>query len=166
MFEALLSLTIFGSVIWFFILTGALFLVFILSDYNENGFIATFALGAFIAINYWWGNIPLMDLITLKNVFIWFGFGLVYSIFRSVIHGAKLAEEYSGGTITKKELTRDLSEHVFRWVCLGPFSLLSWVSTSLIADMWMFIYSQVSGFYERLVLSGFKMKAKDKIKID
>ena len=66
MFQEFLSLAIFGSFVWFCIITGLLFICYIISDAVESGIIAILGTVAFLVINHYSGNVPIMKFLTLS----------------------------------------------------------------------------------------------------
>lgn len=44
-----------------------------------------------------------------------------------------------------------VSKHVFRWWFLWPISLISWIFTDLVKDIYDFMWRYLKGFYNRIV---------------
>lgn len=82
--EALLGLTLFGSVLWFWISVAVFIVICFLSDVNENGFIA-FATLIILGVAYYLkGHIdPLLEILTPQNILIYLGVGLGFSVLRT-----------------------------------------------------------------------------------
>jgi hypothetical protein len=54
-FHTLMTLTLFGSVVWALIIIGVFIVICFLSDWNENGYVATVSLIIFGFMFFKWG---------------------------------------------------------------------------------------------------------------
>jgi len=182
MFETLLGITIFGSFVWWAIITSLLLIFFISSEVNENGFIATGSLLVYFGVIYFWGNSDLSLLLTwstLYNVLLYLGIGIIYFFIRTIVLGneAKMeVKEYAknvGHNLKtdvnrdkkdiinyrkriKKEHISELKGNVSRWIFLWVISLIVWIFTSKIfVQIWNFIWSKISNLVESIFEIGF-----------
>jgi heme/copper-type cytochrome/quinol oxidase subunit 2 len=137
--ENLISFTLFGSVVAFGIMAVLLFIVFIWADSVEDGEIGFVALLIAIGLNYFWGTLNPLTIISIRNVSIYLFLGFLFSLVRTYFKGKKLnADE-------KKYF--DLKEHVFRWWLMFPICLITWVCRDLFSDFYDFVYSKMSKVY-------------------
>lgn len=164
----LLALTLFGSVIWFWVVVTVFLIICFASDVNENGFFAFGTLVVLGVLFYFKANIdPLMDFFALPNILIYFGIGLGFSFLRTFFASRALGHrikesliEWNGRKYTdiedrKKDMKmyflKDLQGNVFRWWFMWPISLFTWVATDIVKDVYDWIYSKMSGFYNWIV---------------
>lgn len=136
------SLAIFGSFVWFAIIASIVLIMLFVSEHEENGFIATLVVTVFCIMNYFWGNVPVFDYLTWRNVGIYLFVGFLFSLVRTFFKG-------SGMTIKEREnfLAYKLKGHVFRWWFLFPVSAIYWMMSDVIKEVWNFIYRKLSVFY-------------------
>jgi len=170
--EALLTLTLFGSVIWFWISAIIFLFICFASDINENGFVA-FAFLVVVAILYhFWGDIKsILTFLTFVNISIYLVIGLMFSAFRTFFAGRTLGKlikdlpgnkdkptSYYGSTKeSEKAIFIDkLKGNIFRWWFMWPISLITWLVTDLFKDAWNFIYSKLKVFYNYILDLGIK----------
>lgn len=140
--ESLITFTLFGSGIAFGIILIALFLAFIASDLSETGEYAVVATLIFIGLNYFWGDFPLLSILTLKNILLYIFSGFIFSLIRTYFKGKELTE-------SEKKYFK-LKDHVFRWWLLFPISAINWIFGRLLKDLYNWIYSKISKVYEKL----------------
>ena len=168
---ALLALTLFGSVIWFWVSVLIFLFIVFASDINENGFYAFGSLIIISAVYYFWGDVkPILPIISLLNISIYLGIGLVFSTLRTFFAGRELGKLIKDLPITneknkydsdtkeyqKERFVNRLKGNVFRWWFMWPISLINWLISDLIADIWDYVYSKLSGFYNYVVELGIK----------
>jgi hypothetical protein len=154
MLTQLLTLTIFGSFIWFAILTFILIIAFFVSEKEELGYIATIAVIVYLLLNRFFGNVPILQFITWTNVLSYLGLGFVYTVIRTYFYGRYAKENgYSLNT-----LKSDLSGNVFRWWFLFPISFIYWMVSDFIAQAWDVIYDLLSNGFEKIFTAGFNSK--------
>jgi len=172
--EALLALTLFGSVIWFWISVVVFLIICFSSDVEENGF---FAFGSLIIVSvlyYFWGDIKiLLPMFTLVNIAVYLGVGLLFSTFRTFFAGRELGKEIKDLPKTKADALKishssnsqeyqkerfidDLKGNVFRWWFMWPVSLITWLVTDLVKEVWDWSYSKVKNFYNYILDLGIK----------
>jgi hypothetical protein len=155
MIQSLLSLAIFGSFVWFAIITAVLLYLFFLSESEEQGFIAFAAVIAYGVINYFWGNVPLQHLLDTKLILSYLGLGLIFAIVRTYFFGRELkgmAEKLDSHYIDK------LKGNVFRWWFLFPISLIFWLVSDLFGDLWDYVWDKISNGFEYILKAGFNSK--------
>lgn len=138
--EILLGFTLFGSAIVFYIALAVLLFILIGSELEESGTTATIAFLCFLGFNYLWGNLPILEIITLKNIAIYLGIGFIFAIIRTYFKGRELTPE--------NRKTYKLKEAVFRWWFLWPISTINWVYGKLLKDFYNFAYSKFQKFFE------------------
>lgn len=173
--EALLGLTLFGSVLWFWISVAVFIVICFISDVNENGFWA-FATLVLLGVAYYLkGHVdPLLQVLTLPNILIYLGVGLGFSVLRTFFEGRKLGhdinknvKEWQERKLTEKHIEEnienqknyfldELKGNVFRWWFMWPISLITWAITDIVKDIYDFIYSKMKGFYNWIVDLGMK----------
>ena len=172
---ALLSLTLFGSVIGFWLSVLAFLIICFISDAVEEGGWAFAGLIILGGMFYFWADIkPMLEFFTLISVSTYLFAGLVFSFIRTFLAARKLGkkikdlpENYDDARAKKVDTgdTKDyykerfidnLKGNVFRWWFMWPISLINWVLTDFIKEVWDFVYSRVSGFYKHIVELGIK----------
>jgi hypothetical protein len=172
---SILALTLFGSFVWFVISLVLFLVICFASEVNENGYVAFISLLLFAGVYYLWGDIS-----SALSSFSWsilFGYlmaGLIYAITRTFFKGRELGEDikdlptkedskkqgtpYYGDT--KESVTesfkRDLKENVFRWWLMWPISLITWICSDLIRDVWNFLYKHLGNFFNYILDFGSK----------
>lgn len=171
--EALVGLTLFGSVVWFWISVAVFLIICFLSDIAENGFLAFATLVLLVVGYHFKGNVePLLQVLSLVNILVYLGIGLGFSVLRTFFAGRKLGVEiselpkgkgsngYSDYESTVKYLKEhfldDLKGNVFRWWFMWPISLITWAITDIVKEVYDFIYSKMKGFYNWVVDLGIK----------
>lgn len=148
MFTFVLSFTIFGSFIWFCVLTLALLVFFFYAESEEEGFIATAAIACYLIVNHFWGNVPVFTYVSWSSVGIYLGAGFIFAIIRTYMFGRKLDK-------LEDSYIRELKGNVFRWWFLWPVSLISWAVSDLAADVWNWVYAKVGNVFESILKAGF-----------
>lgn len=151
MIQDLLGLAMFGSFLWFSVVTIALIALFFYAEYEEQGFIAFGGVVAYLIINHYWGNVPILHYITWTNIALYLGIGFLYAIARTYVYGRKL-EKFDNHAVD------DLKGNVFRWWFLFPISLISWAISDLVGDIWDFIYDKVGNGFQYVMKAGFNSR--------
>ena len=169
--ELLTALLLFGGSIFWTIAIGVVFLIICFaSDIEKNGF---YAFGSFILLivtYYLWGDIKtFLSFFTWINITGYLGIGLLYSFLRTFIEGRKLGKRMlklphkkEGEHVhytkesEKDEYIQDLKGNVFRWWFLWPISLINWILTDIIKDLWDFLYQNIRKIYNRILDIGIK----------
>lgn len=159
--QELLSLSIFGSFIGFIAATVLLFVIFFYAEYEKQGFIALVGVIAYVIINHKWGNVPLQSLVTVPNISIYLGAGLVYSVIRTYFYGRSVAAE--GGHLN--QTIDELKGHVFRWWFIWPISLISWLVTDFIVEGFELLWDNIGSSFRKILTAGYESK-KNKNKPD
>jgi len=170
--EALLALTLFGSVVWFWIFVSLFIIICFISDLAENGVIAFISLLIISMVFYINSDIKtILSIFTLTSVLSYFLIGLLFSVFRTFVAGRKLAKEishlpsekgtdYSGHGTKEREIKdyiqKEMKGNVFRWWFMWPISLITWLSIDFIIDLYEAIYRKVSKFYNYVLDLGIK----------
>lgn len=170
--ETLLTLTLFGSVVWFWIVVITFLVICFASDINENGFFAFGTLVILVVLFYFKGNVdPLLKFFSLANILSYLGLGLVFSALRTFFAGRTLGKRIKDLPKTRKDMNGqshifqnqeyekkyfidELKGNVFRWWFMWPVSLITWLVTDLIKDLWDFIYGKLKSFYAWIVELG------------
>lgn len=174
----LIAYTLFGSAIVFWVITVGLVITLITSEQVEDGFVAMWGVLIFITATYFWSNVNVLSLIDGWDVLIYLGLGLLYSIIRTFFYGKKEYRNFESdfkkdyhGKITKSELNDKydstkikhlenlidkLKGHVFRWWLLFPISLLTWILSDLVKDLFEYAYSKMSKTFNYILKLGFK----------
>ena len=155
-----------GSAIWFWIFTFLLIGIFFVSDLVENGITALFSFIIFFIITYFWSNFNIFSFLTLWNVLIYLGIGLVYAAIRTLFFGRKKRaelKESSDDSVGRSETIKrfalmDLKNNVFRWWLLFPVSMINWAFTDLIKDLYNLVYSKIGNIFVKIFDLGFTDK--------
>lgn len=138
--ETLLNFTLFGSELVFYISVISLFIILIFSDPGESLTTAGGAVASFYLFNYFWGNLPLQEILTLKNIGVYTSLGFVFAIVRTYFKGRELDIE------ERKHF--DLKEAIFRWWFLFPIYIINWIWGELLKDLYNFVYVKIKKFFE------------------
>lgn len=166
LFSVLATLTLFGSVIWFWISVALFLTICFASDINKNGFYAFGTLVVFVILFNFWGNIePIVSFLTVKNIFIYLGIGFLVATLRTFVATKKLKKEikdlpiekpnqypYTTKQEAKNEFIKELEGNVSRWWFMWPISSISF----LVNDGWKFAYSKIKGYFKFIVELGLK----------
>jgi hypothetical protein len=167
---SLLTVTLFGSVIWTVVSVVLFLTILFASDIEENGIYAFVSLIVFGVIYYFWGTFePLLIFLSWKMLSLYFVVGLIYSIVRTFFEGRTLGEDikdlpdekpnvysYNNKESQKNIFFDELKGNVFRWWFMWPISLINWAVTDLIADIWDYLYSKMKKFYNLILELGIK----------
>lgn len=137
-----ITYTLFGSYIGMAIALLILFISFITSDVEENGYGAAVMAAIFLGLNYFWGNLPILEIFTFKNIGIYLLLGFIFSLIRTYFKGREISADQ------KKYF--NLKDHVFRWIFLFPFSLITWLFSSLLKDLFDKLWDSVEIVYKKL----------------
>jgi hypothetical protein len=167
--NTLLALTLFGSVVWFWIITSVFVIICFASDLNKNGYYAFAAFIVLIAAFNFWGDVKaILGFITWTNVGIYLALGLIYATVKTFFAGRKLKEKIkdlpedrkkdSVYTNTQKEEKKHfiskLESNVTRWWLMWWVSLINWMFTDLFKDFFHLVYSKFRRFFEYVLELG------------
>ncbi len=175
MWETFLSITLFGSFVWWAIITAVILFIFISSELQENGYLAFIGAVVYLIVFYFWGDQELGFLLDWKHALIYLGIGLVYTTLRTLILGnesrikvneyisnppsfAKIKTKEDATQYKKsegRELINNLSGNVSRWCFLWPISLIIWLLVEKLADFWKLIWRNIHGIFESIFRLGF-----------
>jgi len=148
----LLGFTLFGSS-WILALSLLIFIILLfVSDLSDSGSSAFAVTLVFLAVNYLWGNLPVLHVFTWKNIIGYVLIGFIFSLIRTYFKGKELS--------TTEKSDFDLRFAVFRWWFLWPVSCLNWVFGKLFMDAYEFIYGKIENLFVMLFNAGNK-KEKD-----
>lgn len=172
---------LFGSVTYFYILVTVFLIVLFASEVNENGWLALISFGVF-AILTSWSNLDIIEFfkVNLALVGYYVLIGLGHSMARTYLYGRKRkperlavieeqnewnekyrSDEGEMQSTSKIEMfdrtTYDkLKGNVFRWWFLWPVSLLTWVFSDLLRDVWDLIYDYTKKVFQAILDAGMK----------
>lgn len=140
----MLVFTIFGSVVWFYIITITLLIGLFIAESEEIGWVGFIIFLGYIILDYYSDkNYNLGMIFTWQNVLIYLSLGVVFSLIRTYFKGKELSED------EKKRF--ELKEHVFRWIFMFPISLLNWlVFKVLFKDIFNYLYKKAESTYIKL----------------
>lgn len=172
MWEAFLSIALFGSFVWWSIITAVLLIILFVYEVKENGYVAFGFVVAYLVVFYFWGNKDLGFLLDWKLLASYFGIGLLYSIIRTLILGSKkkteIQEHINKDSWIKskkdairykegqgRELRRELSGNVSRWWLMWPISLIVWTLSDLLSDFWNWLWKGFRKVFEAIFALGF-----------
>lgn len=173
--ESILALTLFGSFVWFVISLVVFLTICFVSEVNKNGYVAFISLLLFAGVYYLWGDIS--SALASFSWSILFGYlmiGLTYTIVRTFFKGRELGKEIKDlptkedckkqglpyHVETKESVTgafkHELKENVFRWWLMWPISIITWVCSDLISDVYNFLYKHMGNFFNYVLDFGSK----------
>lgn len=162
-FHALLTLTLFGSVIWALITIGIFLIICFISDVNENGFVATGFLVVLSFLFFIWGkeSLPVFkSLISWQFLVTYFSLGLVYAFIRVFFHGRsemkKVNEHRLEGRTYEYNIDRKIKENIFRWWFMFPISLIVWIISDMIKEIYDYVYQRMSKAFDYVFNLGIK----------
>ena len=180
----LFGLTI--SVFWMAL--SVLFIISLVSEANENGFWAGFGFILFGIAVYYWDATNFQWL--LGNLLyygpIYLGIGIVFALIKFYFWGRSNGKKYlelKSRWMTKNKFTamdneainnfhkdnyeaRDLIDpskfknHAFRWWLNWPGSMLWWVLSDMLRNLWDLVWSKVKIMFKNIFESGFNSTAK------
>lgn len=172
--EFLPAFALWGSAIWFWLLTLLIIISFFIADVNEEGYWAATSFVIFLVITHFWSDFNFFSIVTWNLVFLYLGIGLVYSIIRTVLFGRKKkmeastmefkepteknASDYGTEAAFKRETLYKLKGNVSRWWFLFPVSMINWAFTDLFRDAWNWLYAKMSTIFEKLFDLGYNAK--------
>lgn len=151
MLEFLSGITLFGAAWTFWACVIFLIGVFFYSEHERNGFIATFFTAVFIG-SFWYGGSGIIILgINYPFLAGYLIVGIVFSMIRTFVDGAKFAKEISKTEPDSRNYIKtrrpSLKNNVFRWISLWPISLIYWAVTDLMFDIFSGIWMYVEKIY-------------------
>jgi hypothetical protein len=153
---------LFGSVIYFYI--GLLIFMAILfyTDAKEMGFHAFFFSIVFFGLLYWKGSFNLFEFLTWGMVGTYLGIGFIHSLIRTYFYGRKPErlrrqdkesdESYRKRIVENKQYY--LKGNVFRWWFLFPISLMNWILSDLVKEVYDYVYSKLKKLYDSILTKG------------
>jgi hypothetical protein len=122
--------------IWFSVMTGILLILFISSDYSENGYLAAVSFAVYAGIVYFVGDVEWSNYFTMEllyQVLIYLGIGIGFSFIRTITEVFALKKDYDNyvKSYPSKKTQEDLDEKVERLKVEGKEtisgSILRWV---------------------------------------
>lgn len=170
----LLSMTLFGSGLLFWLSVIAFVVICFISDVIEEGGWAFAALVILGILYYFKADLtPLLEIFTPFAIFAYLVLGLLFSALRTFFAGRKLGKKikdlpktrddikgqshiFDNQKSKREDFINELKGNVFRWWFMWPVSLLTWIATDFVKEFWDFIYSKVKRFYTYLVDLGIK----------
>ncbi len=140
----MLAFTLFGSIVWFYIITIIVLIGLFLVENEESGWLGFIISVGYITLDYYTDkNFDLKMIFSWQNVLIYLFLGIVFSLIRTYFKGKELTED------EKKRF--ELKEHVFRWIFMFPISLLNWlVFRVLFKDIFNYLYKKAESTYTKL----------------
>lgn len=123
------------------------FILLIVSEVSESFGFGILVLIAFVIVNYFTKLIE-YNFITWNNVALYFLLGFMYTIARIFFEGRK------GYKIEIKELKEDIA----RWWILFPISLVVWIFSDLLEDVYNLIWRYLEKFFQYIYNLGNKTK--------
>jgi hypothetical protein len=161
--DYLLTLTLFGSVIWFWVSVLIFLTICFASDINKNGYYAFGSLVIVSVVYYFYGDIKaILQFLTLTNILIYLGIGFIIASFRTLFASKKLIKNlpeekpkdypYTTKKDAKDDFVKELEGNVTRWWFMWPISSISF----LINDVRKFLYSLFKKYFEFILELGLK----------
>lgn len=169
--DFLLTLTLFGSVVWFWISILVFLIICFASDINENGYYAFGSLVVVSVVYYFYGDIKsILQFFTLTNILTYLVIGFTFASLKTLIISKKFKDKLKTYPIdrsgdkyvpytqeeAKKDFIEKLEGNVTRWWFMWPVSLLNWLIKDLIRDIAHFIYLKFKGYFEFIVEQSLK----------
>ena len=163
--EALLAITLFGSIFWAGFALTAFFIICFWADYKENGYVATVFFIALGALFYFFGKeawLLFISIFTWLNLLIYFGVGLIHAFIRIFFYGRNEMIKLNEDRLSKMSVThqhkinRDIKSNVFRWWFLWPISLLNWFIKDIIHDIYNWCYDKLNRIFNVILDFGIK----------
>lgn len=152
---------LFGSLTLTIILLAITVIVCIYSEYDKNGITAFLFVVGLVIVNYFWGTFNLMPYLTAFNIVSYLLLGILYSFIKTIFYGKHMKNSYPSSCKDDDErnayLMQDLKENILRWILMFPISLLYWIFSDLLIQLWDVIYKYVKRFYDWLFLLGTKL---------
>ena len=156
-----------GSVVMFYLITAVFIASLFISEVTENGWVALISFTIFAIVTKFFGNFEITDYVTFKLIGIYLLIGLVHSLIRTFFYGRKRGlnkkklSELHGKDNWKltdyDDITKScLKGNVLRWWFLFPVSLLTWIFSDLMRDLWNFLYKQFKKAFEYILDLGLK----------
>jgi hypothetical protein len=146
MLELLQSFTLFGSVIGFYIAVLLLIGLLFYSDIEEQGYGAFFSFLIFVGVTYFWSNFNILFYFSWELICSYLGIGLLYSFIKTYFFARKKGEDGR----------KYIKENVFRWWFLWPVSLINWILSDIIRDLYNLVYNKLSRLYDGIFNLGLK----------
>ena len=168
MIEGILAATLFGSFIWFGVFTSLLLILFFVSEFNEEGFIAFFALIVYAIFMYFAGMVDstvYIPILSWTSILLYLGIGFLFSLIRTYFYGLKRKRDLLKKSVPTKDdkeyaiqdMISDLKGNVFRWWFMWPISAISWVIKDLLKDFCEFIYKHTSVIFKNIATYAFNI---------
>ena len=165
--------TLFGGVFLFWFSVIGLFFFSFYSESKENGFIAFYAFIIFLILTHFWSNLDLTQFLDPRKLGVYMFIGIIYSYIKTLSYGRKKKNEreeiikeyhpnHSRITQFDENIKEKLRGNVFRWGLLWPISLISWIFTDLVKDLFNIIYDKVSFSYNKVLDYGLGVNKVDK----
>jgi len=149
----------FGSALGFLLVSVTLIILLFIFDNNEVGWAGFISFIVFGIVNHFWGNFPLLELFTWKNIFAYVLIGFLFALIRTYFKGQELKRKSMPKNVLLSESASrtydyrknfELKDNVFRWWFMWPISFLSWVFTDIVRDIYNFIYSKVEILFTKV----------------
>lgn len=142
------AVLLFGGAIYFWILCLIVLITFFYAEYESNGYIALVGFLGFLFVTHFWSDIELSKYISWNLTGFYIGIGFVYAGIRSYFYGRKRRGDHI------RIIIRDLKENVLRWWFIWPISIISWVFSDLLAEVWDVVYAKVNSLFIWIVKRG------------
>ena len=165
MIHTILSLALFGSVVWALVVLTILLVVFFAADIEENGYVATVFFCVACILFYLFGKETwhkFISILSYGNILFYLALGLVHAFMRVYFHGRnemiKVNEDRLKGRSETFEHTIDknIKGNVFRWWFLWPVSLINWFIKDMIKDIYNWIYKHMEKIFDYIMTLGIK----------
>lgn len=163
MIHTILSLALFGSVVWALIVLIILLVVFFAADIEENGYAATFFFAITCVLFYFFGKETwhkFISILTFLNIALYLGLGLAHAFVRVFFHGRnemiKVNKDRKAGRTYEHTIEKDIKGNVFRWWFLWPISLINWFIQDMIKDIYNWIYQRMTKIFDFFMELGMK----------
>jgi hypothetical protein len=158
-----MSLTLFGSVVWALIVIGIFITICFISDVKENGFVATTFLVIFSLLFFKWGKDSLptfISVFTWKFFTVYFSLGLIHAFIRVFFHGRSEMKKVNEYRLEEKtyeyNINRKIKENVFRWWFMWPISLITWIISDMVEEIYDWLYQRISKAFDYVFNLGIK----------
>tara|TARA_R110000772_G_scaffold95789_3_gene194159 strand:- start:9108 stop:9587 length:480 start_codon:yes stop_codon:yes gene_type:complete len=129
-FDFLPEILLFGSVFYFWGLALVVTIIMSIAEHNQSWTWVTIPFIGFLALSSFKGNLDIAQYMDFMNFVYYFGIGFLYALLKTAIFAKKT---------TRKDANWERDElqwRVFDWWILWPFSVISWIFSDLIKDLW------------------------------
>lgn len=135
-----------GSVWLFWILTGIFFSILFGAEKEASWKTCFITLGIGLFVFWKWTNVPVENLFSWRNTISYIVIGFTFALLRTYIFGKKRKGDDNGKD--------ELKSKIAIWWFFFPISLLSWIFSDLVVDIYNTVYNFCAGLFEKIYSLG------------